>query len=100
MNFGPAARSSGRLRETAVGVWPTLLVAIIVVRDPTPLLRAEFWAEDGAEFFAMALTHGIQSLWTPVYSYHFLASRMIAHTATWLPVVFEMDANSHLHRAD
>jgi hypothetical protein len=89
MNLGPAARSSERLRETAVGVWPALLVAVIVfVRDPTPLLRAEFWAEDGPEFFAAALTHGIQSLWTPVYGYHFLASRMIAYTATWLPVVW------------
>jgi hypothetical protein len=89
MNLGPAARSLGRLGETAVGMWPCLLVAVIIfVRDPTPFLRAEFWAEDGPEFFATALTHGIQSLWTPVYGYHFLTSRMIAYTATWLPVVW------------
>jgi hypothetical protein len=89
MNVGPAGRSLGRLGETAIGIWPCLLVAVIIfVRDPTPLLRAEFWAEDGPEFFATALTHGIQSLWTPVYGYHFLASRIIAYTATWLPVVW------------
>jgi hypothetical protein len=89
LSSGPTTRSLGRFGEAAVTIWPCLLVALIIfVRDPTPLLRAEFWAEDGPEFFVTALAQGIRSLWTPVYGYHFLISRMIAYAATWFPVVW------------
>lgn len=67
---------------------PFLVVAfVIVVRNPTPILRAEFWAEDGAEFFSAALTEGWRSLFHPVYGYQFLLSRVIAYVATFFPVI-------------
>ncbi len=69
-------------------VGPFVLVAgLIAVRNPVALLRSEFWAEDALVFFPDALNAGWRSLYMPVYGYHFLLSRMIAWTATVLPVV-------------
>jgi hypothetical protein len=67
---------------------PYLLVAaLIVLRNPAAVLRAEFWAEDGTEFFRTALARGASSLWTPVFGYQFFVSRAIAWAATFPPVV-------------
>ena len=63
---------------------PAILIAW---RMPHALFRAEFWAEDGTEFFQTAFL-GVQSLWTPVWGYHFFWCRLIAFAATAFPVVW------------
>jgi hypothetical protein len=81
--------SSNRIKALLRDYWPAALVAaVIALRDPTPLFRAEFWAEDATEFFFDALGLGIKSLWVPVYGYHFLLNRIIAYGATALPVLY------------
>jgi hypothetical protein len=84
-----ASASSARRRaaEWHLAVPFLLVAALIVARNPSPILRAEFWAEDGPEFFALAVTQGWKSLYTPVYGYQFLLSRMIAYCATFFPIV-------------
>jgi hypothetical protein len=78
-----------RTKALMHGFGPALLVAaVIAVRDPWPLLRAEFWAEDATEFFFDALGLGIRSLELPVYGHHFFLSRLIAYTASCLPVLY------------
>jgi hypothetical protein len=62
--------------------------AAMILRNPPAFFRAEFWAEDGPEFFADSLSLGTAALWTPVYGYQFLLSRVIACMATWMPVVW------------
>ncbi len=76
-------------KKSLINLLPFLLVAIIIfLRDPIPLLRAEFWAEDGTEFFLTSLTHGIRSLYTPVMGYHLFISRLIAYIATFFPILW------------
>jgi hypothetical protein len=74
--------------KTAKAVFPYLLVAgLIALRNPAAVFRAEFWAEDGTEFFRTALGQGVSSLWIPVFGYQFFLSRAIAWAATLVPVV-------------
>ena len=68
---------------------PFLIVAaVIAVRFPPTLWRAEFWAEDATEFFFDAVSLGAKSLVVPVYGYHFFVERVIAYVATFLPVYY------------
>lgn len=68
---------------------PFLIVAaVIAVRFPSTLCRAEFWAEDATEFFFDAVSLGAKSLVVPVYGYHFFVERVIAYVATFLPVYY------------
>jgi hypothetical protein len=66
----------------------TAIAALIAIRDPLPLLRAEFWAEDATEFFFGAHALGVGSLITPVYGYQFLLSRIVAYAATFFGVLY------------
>jgi hypothetical protein len=65
-----------------------LVAGIIALRFPTPLLRAEFWAEDATEFFFDTVSLGPRSLVAPVYGYHFVLEHLIAYAATFLPVFY------------
>ncbi|MGK5082511.1 hypothetical protein WDW37_04325 [Bdellovibrionota bacterium FG-1] len=65
-----------------------LCALLLALRNPIPLLRPEFWAEDAPEFFVGALSMGVKSLWTPVYGYHFFLSRVIALLANAFSVVW------------
>lgn len=65
-----------------------LIAAVIAVRFPSTLWRAEFWAEDATEFFFGAVSLGAKSLVVPVYGYHFFVERVIAYVATFLPVYY------------
>ncbi len=65
-----------------------LLAGVIALRFPTPLLRAEFWAEDATEFFFDAVSLGPRGFVVPVYGYHFLVEHVIAYAATFLPVFY------------
>jgi hypothetical protein len=62
--------------------------AIIVLRNPAAVFRAEFWAEDATEYFFGALTLGLRSIGTPVWGFHCLAARIIAALATAAPVLW------------
>jgi hypothetical protein len=85
----PVPRSGGPLLRALRILLPFALVAsIIALRFPTPLLRAEFWAEDATEFFFDAVSLGPWSLVTPVYGYHFVLEHLIAYGATFLPVFY------------
>jgi hypothetical protein len=64
-----------------------LAAALIALRNPAAVFRAEFWAEDGTEFFRTALAHGASSLVMPVYGYNLLLARCIAFMATLFPVL-------------
>jgi hypothetical protein len=77
------------IRQALRAATPFLLVAgVIAVRFPTPLLRAEFWAEDATEFFFDAVSLGPRSLIEPVYGYHFVLEHLVAYAATFLPVFY------------
>jgi hypothetical protein len=65
-----------------------LIALVIALRDPLPLFRSEFWAEDATEFFFGAQEMGLRSLVTPVYGYFFLLSRLIAYLATFFGVLY------------
>lgn len=65
-----------------------LCAALIGLRNPVALYRAEFWAEDATEFFFGSLSLGFKSLFVPVYGYHHLVSRLIAWGATFFPVLW------------
>ncbi len=65
-----------------------LAASLIVLRNPAAVFRAEFWAEDGSQFFRTALLHGISSLAMPVYGYCNSLARVIAWLATPFPVVW------------
>jgi len=82
----PSQASRG-VTHLAASTTFVMVAALIALRNPTPLLRAEFWAEDASVFFADALNAGWHSLYTPVYGYHFLVSRLIAWVASMCPVV-------------
>jgi hypothetical protein len=78
-----------RMRAIALSAAPVLLIAaVIAARNPSPLFRAEFWAEDATEFLFGAVKHGAKSLAMPVYGYHFLLSRAVAYLATFAPVFY------------
>jgi len=64
-----------------------LMAAILALRNPAAIFRAEFWAEDGTEFFSAALAHGAASLAMPVFGYLLTLARAIAWGATFFPVV-------------
>ncbi len=65
-----------------------LCTAIIIVRNPVAVFRAEFWAEDATQFFFGSLSLGLKSLITPVVGYHCFISRVIAYIATFFPVLW------------
>lgn len=81
--------SAMKRRSVRTAFFPVIVCgALILARNPDPVFRAEFWAEDATEFFFGALSIGIGSLVTPVYGYHLFTSRVIAYTATFFPVLW------------
>ena len=70
-----------------LGPW-ALAAALIVLRNPAALFRAEFWAEDGTVYFRTALGSGAPSLVMPVYGYLNSLARVIAWVATLMPVLW------------
>src|SRR5690242_18459375 len=63
------------------------VLAILCLRDPKAFFRAEFWAEDGAEFFTGTLTGGISSVFWPVTGYFLFIPRLLASLTMLFPVV-------------
>jgi hypothetical protein len=87
----PAVTDSRRpalLRDPAVfQVLATFLVALaVLLRNPVPAFRPEFWAEDASEFFFDTLVLPDRGLLSPVYGYYFFLSRIIAFVASLLPL--------------
>ncbi|MEK6795009.1 MAG: hypothetical protein AABZ39_09545 [Spirochaetota bacterium] len=64
-----------------------LTAAVIFLQYSTPLLRAEFWAEDLTEIFKGAYELGPLSIITPVWGYHMFIPRLIGYAATFFPVI-------------
>ena len=76
------------LRRWGRNVWPFLLVALVIaVRNPVPICRPEFWAEDADQLFITAMNRGVESILLPIYGYHFLIPRLIAYLAGFFPII-------------
>jgi len=73
-------------------------VAIVVLRRPDAILNPQFWAEDGAIWFANAYNiGGIHSLTIPIVGYFQTISRLVAAFAqtfplSWTPLIFNIVA--------
>ncbi len=71
-----------------------LCTAIIIVRNPVAVFRAEFWAEEATQIFFGSVSIGLKSLITPVVGYHCFISRVIAYIATffglWTPFIYAL----------
>jgi hypothetical protein len=90
------------MEERASGTWQRLrsseafsfaltaaaCAAIIVLRNPAAVFRAEFWAEDATEFFFGSISRGAGSLVTPVWGFHCFFARVVAYAATYFPVLW------------
>ncbi len=87
-------RMSGRLIRVA----PILLLAVILFyRKPDALLNPQFWAEDGALFFAQAQEFGSAALLMPYRGYLHLVPRLVALVASsfpleWAPAFYNFSA--------
>src|SRR5437868_4626971 len=89
LQASPQQRFRASARRYLSAAWPYFLIAaIIAFRNPLPLTRAEFWAEDGSQFFGDALNLGVKGVITPFFGYHFFLCRVIAYLATFFPVVY------------
>lgn len=64
------------------------VAAIMALRNPVALFRAEFWAEDGTEFLRTALNSGPSAIWLPVTGYYLPLQRIIAYFASFFPVIW------------
>ena len=73
------------------------LFALLFLRRPTALARAQFWAEDGAVFFHDQLLFGASAIWRPYNGYLHLFSRIIAAASSffaisWAPFIYAVTA--------
>lgn len=73
------------------------LAGLLAARDPSNLLRAELWAEDGWAWYPEAYIYGLPTLWAPVAGYLQTVSRLVALTVQampfhWTPTVFNAAA--------
>jgi len=59
--------------------------SIIVLRRPDAILNPQFWAEDGALWYANAYNDGIRSVLIPQNGYLQTISRLVAAIAQFLP---------------
>src|SRR5215471_20971793 len=80
----PTARSAGALFELAVFLAALL---ILFLRRPDALLNAQFYAEDGARWFADAYHVGWRCLLIPDSGYLQTVSRLIGLAMQWIPFV-------------
>nr|CAA9215272.1 hypothetical protein AVDCRST_MAG63-373 [uncultured Armatimonadetes bacterium] len=86
----PAAGSGARAgfpyaKAAAVGV---LVFLLTFSRKPSSVLVPQFWAEDGAVFFAQAREIGLGSLLTPQAGYYNTFTRLAALFGNGVPVPF------------
>lgn len=76
-------------------LWLTLLAcaAILFARRPELVAHPQFWAEDGALFFAQGWVHGARVLIEPYAGYLHLTQRLVTALAVqfdprWAPAIF------------
>jgi len=82
----PADLTTVRLRQIVFHACVFVLALLILFsRRPDALLNAQFYAEDGARWFADAYHVGWRSLLIPDSGYLQTVSRLIGLTAQWLP---------------
>jgi hypothetical protein len=90
---GRIARLAGRARRmptpVAVTVMAVVGAAVHLLRDPTAIVAAGFWAEDGTIYFADAVERGWGTLLEPYGSQLFLFPRAVAALVAPLPVVVQ-----------
>jgi hypothetical protein len=69
-------------------VWLTLAIAFLIVvsRRPDALFHPQFWAEDGAVWYADAYNKGIGTLLRPHDSYLQTLPRLVALASQWVPL--------------
>jgi hypothetical protein len=72
-------------------------VAIIVLRRPDAILNPQFWAEDGARFYADAYNKGLITLISPQGGYLDTFPRLVAaftqlFPLSWAPLIFNISA--------
>jgi hypothetical protein len=90
-----------KLRRLPRWGWPLaalVAVAVVIARRPDAVTNAQFWAEDGAEWFATAYNHGgLASLFLSYDGYLQTFSRLVAALFTplglrWAPLAFNLAA--------
>jgi len=70
-----------------VGAIHALIAAILVLRRPDGLFNSQFWAEDGAIFYASQVSMGFwKSIAIPYAGYLHAIPRLIAGMLQWVPV--------------
>lgn len=79
-----------RHRDTMViAVMLAAAACLFVLRSPTSLTAATFWAEDGTVFFKDAIEHGWGATFTPYAGQIFVAQRFAAALFGTLPVSWQ-----------
>jgi hypothetical protein len=77
-----------RIRRAGVtAFWMATTATVIILRRPDSVLNAQFWAEDGRNFFAEAYNHGaLAALFIPYNGYLHVVPRLAAGIATIAPL--------------
>lgn len=65
-----------------------IFLVAAVMRNPTPVMRPELWAEDGVWYFAAPIYSGVLSIFQPIYGSFFLLQRIIAYIASFFPILY------------
>lgn len=75
------------LRHPVLSIVSVVFVcaAIIFLRRPDAITQAQFWAEDGAVWYATAYRHGLGSIFMTYAGYFGTVYRIVAATALTLP---------------
>jgi hypothetical protein len=82
---GRLARALRAGSEHAAFAW-AISVALLILKAPDAFLHPQFWAEDGAVFFAQQHGHAWPLLFTPYAGYLLVVPRLVAWCASALPV--------------